>query len=164
MLRLKKVVIHRYRSVPPGTRLEFSDGINAILGQNGSGKTTLLNLIVMILRGDFSALKEEADGAEFEFTTVTEQSGVQPGQFETWMRIGVAPMPAPETPAGWGGAPTPAGYRWEAEGRYRRLTGPAEPEVTFRIASDAAGQFSPELADDVLSTWGRLHPRSSQRS
>ena len=63
MLRLKKLVIHRYRSVPPGTTLEFADGVNAILGQNGSGKTTLLNLIVMILRGDFSPLKDEPEEA-----------------------------------------------------------------------------------------------------
>ena len=54
--RLKKLVIHRYRHVKPGTTLEFDDTWNVIVGKNGTGKTTLLKLIEAILRGDPTAL------------------------------------------------------------------------------------------------------------
>lgn len=39
-----------------------------LLGHNGSGKTTLLNLISMVLRSDFSALREERFEIEFELS------------------------------------------------------------------------------------------------
>lgn len=59
MMRLTRLMIHRYRGVEPGTELHFSRGINVLLGKNGTGKTTLLNLIAMIARSDFSPLKNE---------------------------------------------------------------------------------------------------------
>jgi energy-coupling factor transporter ATP-binding protein EcfA2 len=58
-VRLRRLVIHQFRGVKPGTVLEFSDGINVILGENGTGKTTLLELVSMIARSDFSALRHE---------------------------------------------------------------------------------------------------------
>ena len=47
--RLKKLVIHRYRHVKPGTTLVFDDTWNVIVGKNGTGKTTLLKLIEKLL-------------------------------------------------------------------------------------------------------------------
>lgn len=55
--RLKKLVIHRYRHVKPGTTLVFDDTWNVIVGKNGTGKTTLLKLIEAIVRGDPTALE-----------------------------------------------------------------------------------------------------------
>lgn len=40
MLKLKRLKVHKCRTVQPGTELVFSEGINIILGKNGAGKTT----------------------------------------------------------------------------------------------------------------------------
>ncbi|MEQ1507909.1 MAG: AAA family ATPase [Myxococcota bacterium] len=65
MMRLRRLEIHRFRGVAPGTVLEFTDGINVILGQNGTGKTTLLELISMIVRSNFSSLRGETFSVGF---------------------------------------------------------------------------------------------------
>lgn len=67
-MKLRRLKIDRYRNVAPGTELIFNDTWNVLLGQNGTGKTTLLNLIAMIVASDFSPLKDEAFGFEYELT------------------------------------------------------------------------------------------------
>lgn len=59
MLRLKKLVVHRFRDAVPGTTLEFADGVNAIIGLNGTGKTTLLDLLAAVARTDLSAYRDQ---------------------------------------------------------------------------------------------------------
>lgn len=61
-LRLRRLKIHRWRNVLPGTELHFGDGIHALLGKNGTGKTTLLRLLSMFSRGTFT----ETEGEEFD--------------------------------------------------------------------------------------------------
>jgi ABC-type dipeptide/oligopeptide/nickel transport system ATPase subunit len=51
--------IDKFRGVKPGTVLEFSDGINLVLGKNATGKTTLLELIVAAVRFDFRRFNSE---------------------------------------------------------------------------------------------------------
>ena len=58
-LKLRRLTIDRFRKVPPGTELRFSDGMNVLLGQNATGKTSLLKLISTALRTEFSDIKEE---------------------------------------------------------------------------------------------------------
>lgn len=63
---LKWLKVHRFRHVKPGTELAFNERFNVLLGRNGTGKTTLLDLISMVVRSDFSTLREEAFDLEFE--------------------------------------------------------------------------------------------------
>ncbi len=65
-LRLRRLKIHRWRSVLPGTELTFGDGVHALLGKNGTGKTTLLRLASMCVRGDFSGLESESFDIEYD--------------------------------------------------------------------------------------------------
>lgn len=67
MVRLKRLVIRKYRHVQPGTKLRFADGFNVVLGQNGTGKTTLLELLALLVRADFSDLPNEPVDLEYEF-------------------------------------------------------------------------------------------------
>jgi recombinational DNA repair ATPase RecF len=48
VFKLKHLHIKRFRNVKPGTRLDFADGFNVLLGKNGAGKTTLLLLLEAI--------------------------------------------------------------------------------------------------------------------
>ncbi|KYF50654.1 hypothetical protein BE08_13265 [Sorangium cellulosum] len=68
MLKLRRLRIEKFRGVAPGTELQFSDGLNVLLGQNGTGKTTLLELISMVVRSDFSSLVREEFSIEYEIT------------------------------------------------------------------------------------------------
>jgi predicted ATP-dependent endonuclease of OLD family len=61
-LRLCSLTLHRWRSVVPGTRLDFAPGINVLVGKNGTGKTHLLDLIVAVVRGDLRAFERETRG------------------------------------------------------------------------------------------------------
>ncbi|MFO0607329.1 MAG: AAA family ATPase [Polyangiales bacterium] len=70
---LRRLKIHRFRKVAPGTEIHFHPGMNVLLGLNASGKTTLLELIAAVLRGDLSRLHHfhlefelEADGCRLE--------------------------------------------------------------------------------------------------
>jgi len=63
---LKRLKIHRFRTVRPGTELIFNDRFNILLGRNGTGKTSLLDLISTVLRSDFSPLREEEFDIEWE--------------------------------------------------------------------------------------------------
>ncbi len=65
---LKRLKIHRYRNVQPGTELRFSDGYIILLGKNGTGKTTLLEFIASIFAGNFASIRDEFDVA-FELST-----------------------------------------------------------------------------------------------
>ena len=54
MLKLKRLKVHKCRSVRPGTELTFNDGLNIILGKNGTGKTTLLRLAAAAVGSNFA--------------------------------------------------------------------------------------------------------------
>jgi energy-coupling factor transporter ATP-binding protein EcfA2 len=64
---LKRLKLHRFRYIKPGTELMFTERFNVLLGRNGTGKTTLLDLISMVLRSDFSALRDEEFDIEYEW-------------------------------------------------------------------------------------------------
>ena len=64
---LKRLKLHRFRYIKPGTELMFTERFNVLLGRNGTGKTTLLDLISMVLRSDFSALRDEEVDIEYEW-------------------------------------------------------------------------------------------------
>jgi energy-coupling factor transporter ATP-binding protein EcfA2 len=64
---LKRLKLHRFRYIEPGTELRFTERFNVLLGRNGTGKTTLLDLISMVLRSDFSTLKDEEFDIEYEW-------------------------------------------------------------------------------------------------
>jgi energy-coupling factor transporter ATP-binding protein EcfA2 len=66
MLKLRRLVIRKFRNVRSGTELRFNDGFNVVLGRNASGKTTLLNLISMLVRPDLSAIQNEEFDFEYE--------------------------------------------------------------------------------------------------
>jgi ABC-type cobalamin/Fe3+-siderophores transport system ATPase subunit len=66
MVKLERLKIEKYRNVKPGTELHFRDSLNVLLGRNGTGKTTLLNLIVQLLRWDFSKLRDEEVRLEYD--------------------------------------------------------------------------------------------------
>ncbi|WPB76301.1 AAA family ATPase [Archangium violaceum] len=66
MVKLKRLKIEKYRNLKPGTELHFRDSLNVLLGRNGTGKTTLLNLVVQLLRWDFSQMLEEAFALEYD--------------------------------------------------------------------------------------------------
>jgi hypothetical protein len=71
-LRLKKLVIERFRNVRPGTTLSFSDGMNVLLGKNGTGKSTLLDLVAAVATGN--VFPYESEPLEFEATLSDETS------------------------------------------------------------------------------------------
>jgi len=66
MVKLKRLKIHQYRNVRPGTELHFDDGVNLVLGQNGAGKTTLLGLISAASRSAFIELANEEFEIEYD--------------------------------------------------------------------------------------------------
>jgi len=68
-VKLKWLEIERFRTVKPGTRLVFDDGINVLLGKNGTGKTTLLELISALVTGDIRRYQRETFSISFESET-----------------------------------------------------------------------------------------------
>lgn len=66
MVKLRRLLVEKYRIVKPGTELSFNDGYNVLLGINGTGKTTLLNLIAMCLSSRFPGLEEEEFALKYE--------------------------------------------------------------------------------------------------
>lgn len=86
MVKLKRLKINKYRNVRPGTELVFDDGFNLLLGKNGTGKTTLLGLVALVMRNDFTALRDEAFAFEYElvnerhrlFVTIESAGRVEP--------------------------------------------------------------------------------------
>lgn len=95
MLKLRWLRIERFKNVLPGTKIEFSDGFNVLLGQNGTGKTTLLELISSVVRCDFSELQGEDFAIEYQIAAGEVVIGVSlrnrrqevsdlPGAQETW--------------------------------------------------------------------------------
>lgn len=69
MVKLKRLKIHQYRNVRPGTELRFDDLRNLVLGKNGSGKTTLLGLIAAVSGHDFERLTDEEFDLEYEVSS-----------------------------------------------------------------------------------------------
>jgi hypothetical protein len=65
---LKRLKLHKFRYIKPGTELLFTERFNVLLGRNGTGKTTLLDLISTVLRSDFSSLRDEEFDIEYEYT------------------------------------------------------------------------------------------------
>lgn len=68
-MKLKWLEIERFRNVAPGTRLEFDDGFNVVLGRNGTGKTTLLRLIEAVVTGDYRPFVRESFTIECELSS-----------------------------------------------------------------------------------------------
>ncbi|WP_434421912.1 AAA family ATPase [Nannocystis pusilla] len=66
MPRLKRLTIHKFPRVKPGTELVFNEGSNVLLGINGSGKTTLLKLLSMVCSGVFDGLKSVGFQIDYE--------------------------------------------------------------------------------------------------
>jgi hypothetical protein len=66
-MKLKRLKIHKYRIIEPGTELTFGDGFNLVIGRNGTGKTTLLNLLAMVFGGNFSHVSKEDFDLEYDF-------------------------------------------------------------------------------------------------
>ena len=69
MVKLRWLQVNKFRSVKPGTRLDFYQGYNVLLGQNGTGKTTLLNLVAAAVSLDFSDLKDTEFDISFELAS-----------------------------------------------------------------------------------------------
>ncbi len=68
MLKLKRLKVHKCRSVQPGTELEFNDRLNVILGRNGAGKTTLLKLVAAAVGSSFAEeFHEDTIHIEYEY-------------------------------------------------------------------------------------------------
>jgi hypothetical protein len=65
-MKLRKLTLHQYRDIAPGTELTFSPSLNLVLGENGTGRTALLELLSMVLGSDFSALIPEAFSLEYD--------------------------------------------------------------------------------------------------
>ena len=70
-IRLRGLTLWRWRNVVAGSRLDFADGLNLILGRNGTGKTHLLDLLSVLVRGDFKPLQAE----EFDLAWEIEVEG-----------------------------------------------------------------------------------------
>lgn len=66
MLKLKRLKIHEFPRVRPGTELVFNDGVNVLLGLNGSGKTTLLKLLTHVISGRFHDVRSLPFRLEYE--------------------------------------------------------------------------------------------------
>lgn len=147
MLRIKKLVIHQYRDVAPGTTLEFSDGINVLLGRNGTGKTTMLNLIAMIARADFSPLKAEQGRVDFDYTYLTggdPNVGGSPG-IEAWLHMAVES--AAEAERGGTDQVSPeegtVTRRWFIEYRIFHTGDQNSTPLSVALSSDGPSVFSP---------------------
>ena len=48
-MRLKSLDIQGFKSFPDRTRLDFNDGITAVIGPNGSGKSNIADAIRWVL-------------------------------------------------------------------------------------------------------------------
>jgi energy-coupling factor transporter ATP-binding protein EcfA2 len=131
-MRLKRLAIHKYRHVRPGTVLEFADGVNVLLGRNGTGKTTLLNLIAMIARSDFSPLK----GEDFKFDFTLDIDGAT-------LEVAVeGAAPAREEPLLDSGS-------WAYRGRFAVAAG--APVVSFNATRGKPIEFDPPLVPSNAS-------------
>jgi energy-coupling factor transporter ATP-binding protein EcfA2 len=88
---LKWLKLHHFRYIPPGTELKFAERFNVLLGRNGTGKTTLLDLISMVLRSNFSVLREEEFDVEYE---LSDNRGTGIVRFENRVRPPPSPNPS----------------------------------------------------------------------
>jgi energy-coupling factor transporter ATP-binding protein EcfA2 len=65
MMKLRRLTIHQFMQVQPGTIL-FNDGYNVLLGRNGTGKTSLLKLITAVISGNVKAYESIPFKLEWE--------------------------------------------------------------------------------------------------
>jgi hypothetical protein len=76
MVRLKRLKVHRFRHVEPGTELHFGNTFNVLLGKNAVGKTTLLELVNAIANDDFTLFHGEPRGFDLEYELLFVESSV----------------------------------------------------------------------------------------
>lgn len=75
MLIVRRVAIHSWRRVAPGTVIHPSAGVNLLVGGVATGKSTLLALLAMILRSDFSPIEDEDCDIEYDLEYVDLAAG-----------------------------------------------------------------------------------------
>lgn len=66
MLIVRRLLIHSWRDVAPGTEVRPSAGVNLLIGGVATGKTALLWLVTMILRSDFGPLEDGPDNTGYD--------------------------------------------------------------------------------------------------
>jgi hypothetical protein len=125
MIRLKRLVIHKWRNVAPGTALDFADGINVILGKNGTGKTHLLDLISVVVRGDFNPIEEEKFDIEYEIS------------FRTCERITIRANSTGRRNRGG-----PPGALWTCDGKYQHIA------ITCNFSSETGRSVKLSVGDE----------------
>jgi ABC-type lipoprotein export system ATPase subunit len=162
MVKLKRLKIQKFRNVAPGTELHFRDSLNVLLGKNGTGKTTLLNLIVSLLRWDFSSLLKEPVELEYD---VESNAGRLTVRLRSEPRSSVLRRP-PEGMAVprelLAGTRFPSGRDYDAVGEIVASGGELDTDYTvaingstvvLRTAREELGSYSlnrPVFDDDVI--------------
>lgn len=171
-IRLRRLKIERFRDLHPGTELFFSDGWNVLLGRNGSGKTTLLHLISMVLRDDFSALREEEFELSYEMefvgtglVTVSLRNESHPGArqrsgFRTTTTVTTQEASGePEARSFVDGAPTVAGklaLPWSNPLSGGRRNASLASLLDRRLSSQPASRLETMMVDNSLADCFRL--------
>lgn len=77
MAILRRMEIHRFRNVAPGTKIEFHPHFNVLLGRNGTGKTTLLQWLADVLSGGMNQWDHEPYEVELEIEGKDAQTRVR---------------------------------------------------------------------------------------
>ncbi len=100
MVRLKWVTIHEFRSVEPGTHIEFADGHSFLLGKNGTGKTTLLDLLAALVSGDLGWLRLVGQPLDVEWCIEGPAALHAEGGWRVEVSLRAAPGARPKLPFG----------------------------------------------------------------
>ncbi|MCP3135914.1 AAA family ATPase [Pyxidicoccus xibeiensis] len=134
MVKLKRLKIEKFRNVAPGTELRFRDSMNVLLGKNGTGKTTLLNLIVSLLRWDFSSLLNEPFALEYELLTPRNSTTVRLRNEPRPAFSGLSHDSQLSTQELLAGALLPAGDDYESAGEIVLASSNLEAEYTIKFS------------------------------